>query len=368
MLDEWKEYFQYTVPPKYLGRLRLLLDRDRIKSSGRDKGDGTHACPVLGITRPLSIVARGRLFGLGPCPDGGRWPWPENKRIDDAMGMLPKWLGIGCGPDTGPDDRSWLPEYVEEYAREYAKERHARAKGQRQGLEELAEKYQDRAATLYDGWADYMKAKEYYSSTVFDIWDANDENRLTYERIVANAIRRGPLRRYYLAGRPEVMDSLMGERNGIFAWGKRERILAATVAYLLQAGPRSGEGRLPTPVVRFSLCDLSAWLGYETELEKKDVEPWRYVDGSRGLNEGILRPVRGAGLYHMGEHWLRDGDWQLIDATEGDDELDAFLEGHGRDYSFWSECPLPKDMGKNGKLGRDEKRSGLLLEGVRYRR
>lgn len=140
------------------------------------------------------------------------------------------------------------------------------------------------------------------------------------------------------------------------------------MAYLLQAGPRSGEGRLPTPVVRFSLCDLSAWLGYETELEKKDVEPWRYVDGSRGLNEGILRPVRGAGLYHMGEHWLRDGDWQLIDATEGDDELDAFLEGHGRDYSFWSECPLPKDMGKNGKLGRDEKRSGLLLEGVRYRR
>lgn len=264
----------------------------------------------LGLERILMIIARYFIYEDGVEYDEGL------KRADAAIRM---WCGHTS--DGKIDDRLseeyeylkenypwieyWLPDYLRETAiNETEKEM------------EIVEK----------GIAELMGRKKSFSvSSLNKSPNKNDFKAIRYDKIVSNAaVSRGPLKRYYLACSEAEWDIALRKEGGRRPTQKQKDYIIKTIAaYMLERSLKQRADNSPRfePI---NYMDITNWAEISTRLYKNKYKTFvvsgrplfTFQSGFSG-NTAKIKPDR---------KWFEACGWQLIDATDDDSELDAFLD------------------------------------------
>ena len=289
MLDEWKEYEEYTFD---LSQKPFACSL-RLKNVTLQKG-------LSGISRAMTVVARHGLFEEIPeepaFPGGfqsarivsadafGERPEEEQKgRIRYAKDCVRLWCGdsleiVPCSAEQ-VKLKDWLPRYLtvltekeknplsEEDALKLRKDLVYRITG-KNPRKETTDAGTDFAGLLAS-CAAAGTGMEFgpFHEVIFENEEAeqNDFNKVTYDRIIARALRQGPLKKYYLAaerdyeedckkdskedGKEDSKDKILyikGNAAGVRL--KSDLLLKITAAYLLADRKKKSEMRLAGPV------------------------------------------------------------------------------------------------------------------------
>ncbi len=298
MLDETKELNLYTFNvgdakafPVEGTMLRLV------------KGKDSFDC----IPRALEIISRYALFCDGATPE------TAVMRVDDVLDLLRDWCGFSGendGRQTIPGMEKcheWMKGYIKAYCDVF---------------------FTGDERTLTRAWNKRKKALEAGMFAPQGL-SVSDANAITFEASVARALRKGPLKRWCMVGRLAPGDACTTserKKDGSFkkvSARNAPTILVLTAMCLMELD--KGAGVPESGFVPINLRELSLWLGRGKEFDRDIIESWRY-DGEQLFVQS--REQSGVKPWKISQAWLDDGQWQLIDVTEGKTALARFCEEH----------------------------------------
>lgn len=173
MLDELIEFKQYT------GTIaNSRFDVDTAGKKGR----------FVGLDRPLSIIARYELERLGFFDESSADMSDEElleTMLPKVVTALKSWLGFESDSSYAYD--MWFMKYF--------KKLYADAEGKKQ-------------AELY--WDEFQESSKKMDITLFGFVNSEENYLLssTYQKVIAEAVLRGPLKKYYLVCKPGFADEL----------------------------------------------------------------------------------------------------------------------------------------------------------------
>lgn len=246
MLNEIGEFEQYTAP-----------QANRLKYYTLIKGN------FSGLERAMTIIARRVIFGLNDEP---------RHTVEEARDCLKIWLGFKT--DENPlVPTGWLPAYIKGLTPQTA--------NINKRLEELREK--DNA---FDRSVFMLNKKEFRS--------------ITYERVIANALLFGKLRRYYLICNFKADDDVYKYLNTLAKGNgsKKELVLKVTAFYLLQRRLSDQEW------VPFNQMNFMNWLTSATKPENWKLDEFKFRE--KPLFEKInVTPLKVVKL-NVNSSWLEN--------------------------------------------------------------
>lgn len=379
MLNEWLEYAQYTyLPEGKTGPARLKQK--------------TICNKLAGITRAMTIVARKHMFEYdGP----------------DRFAYVKKEIRMWCGDISAEEAESitccWLPEYLirilgmkhldalENAVNERAEETdgseynrishtlcafrkdfdsvHFRDSRIREKLEKEAEELKklckdldkeisQSCTSLYKVTCALHTLNSRFSSRGFSkrMFDTriikseqNDFKQVVYDRILADALVEGPLKRYYLVCKENGLslityESEQNNRSVVAGpedkWSPRMKtkadiILKATAVYLLELNARDSAGCYGG-MVPVNKTDLYNWIVSNTNL---DTLHHYYIDNRQLFIDECKANVSYLGIDSA---WMQSCGWKVI----AEEELDSYLEKNP-DAVFYSDFGSTEYLRKN---------------------
>lgn len=378
MLNEWLEYVQYTyLPEGKTGSARLKHK--------------TICNQLAGITRAMTIVARKHMFEY----DG-----PE--RFVYAKKEIRMWCGDISAEEAKSLSCCWLPRYLililgakhldalEKAVNERENETDSsdysricntirvfrsdfdpvRVKDSRirEKLEEEAEelkklckdldkeisqpckslyKVTGALLTLYSRFSPRGFSKRMFDTRTIKS-EQNDFKQIMYDRILADALAEGPLKRYYLVCKENglsqiTFESKQGNHNVVAGpehkWSVRMKtkadiIMKATAVYLLELNARGSAGCYGD-MVPVNKTDLYNWIVSNTNL---DTLHHYYID-----NRQLFSDVCKANVSYMSidSDWMKSCGWKVIE----EEELDSYLK-ENPDAIFYSDFGCEKYLRK----------------------
>ena len=235
MLNELREYEEYTIPvDKLAGDGRLLYDNLKDDHSG--------------IDRAMTTVARHFLFRNAEKTPGGT----EDLRPDVgyAQKALKAWCGF-LGEEAAEEPElqainGWLQAYIQ----------HLNSQGKgRSGIKDISGKKTQFSQKLFT-----VKTQKPSPGTRKN-GSGNNYKKITYERVIADALLLGPLSRYYLiCETDELFQRWTVQKNGKTVRPEKPNgikdvnlLLLLTAACLL-GFPTSGRRFVP-----FNKVDVNNW-------------------------------------------------------------------------------------------------------------
>jgi len=182
--------------------------------------------------------------------------------------------------------------------------------------------------------------------------DTNDFKKTTYEKIIADAIAAGPLKRYYLVCEHEDLSEIKyiqdsGKETTPFSKTQMKRtdsnkkkhdfVLKEIAAFMLEQEFRRAED-LYDSIVAVNNTDMANWMVSTPETAKVNR---RYQIAGRPLflNDMIANNVTRLGI---DKQWMESCGWRVIE--EGN--LDAYLEEHP-EAVFYSDAGCGQYLQKN---------------------
>lgn len=329
MLNEFAEFEAYTMALdniktegnktlKNIARDAKVVNLEPLlRRSASNKG----GMPQLnGIERPMSIIARFFLFDDSSAADCD--PEDRIRRADAALhlwcGLVPAELDPSAEAiydnikSVYPDLNGWLQEYTCKIA-----------------------------PGFYDDMVKVLKGRRgHFSKNAFQMM-YEPLQAVSYEKIIANAVvAGGPLSQYYLVCKCKDWERDMYKKT---AAGEkrlndkdRDRILKMTAAILIGNKRR---GRAPADLTYHNVnrSALSIWIG-----TRVDGSAFNYCYQRTPAFESrkLSRNEKDNGSeVRINKTWLDRCGWAIIDATEGDDELDAFLSANPDGIYFRDNIP-----------------------------
>ena len=298
MLNEIREYEQYTAPPE------SLTDKNecRLKYATLIKTQ------FSGLERAMTIVARRHL--------------PLNPTEEDTAKvrrLLKVWCGFGkedeaaeCGVCYG-----WLKKYMVQMCRLHIwadvtdeetrakflgclpqitlqgnKENWDAVQTQGEALKAVAKVPAEKIISTAKALATWEKRAAYLAQGLFAVQytankSDNDLHRICYDKIIANALELGPLKNYVLAAKLDpfkagLIKKYTRFRNKGAAITKntsQDTVLKFTAAYLRQ---RAETGR-EYAVINFA--DMSNWVNLQDpKFDNAKLSEYRLADGSTVFN------------------------------------------------------------------------------------
>lgn len=246
MLNEIGEFEQYTAP-----------QANRLKYYTLIKGN------FSGLERAMTIIARRVIFGLNDEP---------RRTVEEARDCLKIWLGFKTAENplvpTG-----WLPAYIGNL--------NPQTETVNKRLEELRKK--DAA----------------FDRSVFRLTE-REFRAITYDRVIANALIFGKLRRYYLVCNFKADDDVF-KSSGILSKRKKSRrdlALKLTAFYLLQRRLTAQEW------VPFNRMNFMNWLTSATKPENWKLDEFKFRE--KPLFEKInVTPLKVVKL-NVNSNWLEN--------------------------------------------------------------
>lgn len=395
MLNELLEYQQYTYP--------LETEHPAIRLKHK-----TLCNQLSGTTRSMTVIARKSVFDHS-----------SSERIERTKNGLRVWCGDPKGkPDEASENivDAWLPNYMinhlgeekaiifEQYLMtepgldhlprysevcDLFKDVHDDfrfevflEKDKREALMDKAkrlelfckelgedEKQRKKSINHFSPVYNIMKAlvvligrygslnynKEMFNLNLARV-DKNDFKKIMYDKIIADAITAGPLKRYYLVcdhadfsqirvktAKKTTYPFQKTDRQGRWSMpttNKADLIMKTIAAFLLEQEFRNAENTYEgqVPVV---LTDIANWLAGNTKVEKKELEKF-------GIESGplfTLDLIDNVATIGIDTEWMKSCGWRVIP----EDQLDDYLSGHP-DAVFY----------------RDDGAGQFLQKGVRY--
>lgn len=217
MLNEIGEFEQYTAP---CGK--------RLKYGTLIKGN------FSGLERAMTIIARRVIFGLNDEP---------RRTVEEARDCLKIWLGFKT--DENPlVPTGWLPAYIGNLTPQTAK--------------------------INDRLEELPKKDATFDRSVFRLTE-KEFRAITYDRVIANALILGKLRRYYLVCNFKADDDVF-KSSGILSKRKKSRdlVLKLTAFYLLQRRLNDQEW------VPFNQMNFMNWLTSATKPENWKLDEFTF--------------------------------------------------------------------------------------------
>ena len=319
MLDEIREFEQYTEDINEIkGKEGRLTKRPLNKSYG-------------GIPRAMLIIARHYMF---QNPD-----FTKEEQVEYARKALRIWCGARKEGDEVEDSEkidSWIIRYAVKLGLDEDK------------ITQLKEKPQSYEKTIYslEDKNQEKKKKEKKKKT-------NDQNKILYDHVLAEAMAMGKLKRRYLVceGDP-FKDNLICNGMQKISDGKRgqndkDKILKFTAAYLV------GKSREEQATVCIKLVDLVNGIQVSS-LENKDLVSFVYREENDSIENGmpLIRKIKIGNsknnnrcAYKLPKSWT--DRFQVVDEEDLDHVLDqmvnpiffsdlgaghSLLEGQGKRY------------------------------------
>lgn len=310
MLNEKLEVSEYmydiklsTIRPKRIKRSVLLWQND-----------------LLGLERFLTMIARFFIYEDGADYEEGL------RRADAAIHMWCGHIPENISEDKLADQYEylqknypWLDCWLPEYLRECVSHE-----------DEAAMEQVEKGITVLAG-----KKPGFSVSSLNKQPRENDFKAIRYDKVIANAaVSRGPLKMYYLACKYADWDTKIHGKSGKkLTAGQHDRILKTVAAYLLERSVKLRRDEAP----RFELInymDITYWAtgsrrlsrGEYAGLSVRNRALFSFMKGMSG-NSAKIKPD---------PEWFAACGWELIDATEDDSLLDAFLDNNP-DGIFYSD-------------------------------
>ena len=332
MLNEIREYTEYTSAIEDMPVLRLMPELFMEKNKLR------------GLVRAMTVVARAELERVGYFEA----PLEQQRElIEGVIAKLRQWCGFGedvqnnLEQDEAAD--AWLKCYYEK------------------AIEPLG-----RPGTL--SWAEVVKKKEkQFETTIVGAVNKSSETdtmlAISYEKVVANAVHIGPLKRYYLVCREGAEEALESNGNKLRVYGKKRKqkdcekadnVLRLVAAYLLKQRLTGTEAN------QVNMTDLGYWAQnkkvcdseYFRSVNKGKEYGIQYkkkrIYSSETIKKNITKIV-------VNPQYLADFDFQLVEEEE--------FAGVASGYTFFSDFgagkPLQKEM-RYDKTKRKERDKDVL--------
>ena len=276
MLDEIREYGLYTCP----------IDESLFEEGGshRLRWHTFVENGWSGLPRAMEVIARKRLFAEGD----GSWPSPE--RMQEAEEELSRWVAWADEPSQAEGIDCWVQRYLQAFCNVRCKTKSARN-------------------SVMKDWR--ARSEQGFAGMLFDPEEQwrDDRNRTTFQRVIANALRQGPLQVRYLAGNERAIDGIESDARKL---DKRSRkyVYALTALFMLADGYERDGG-----VISVSWDALFGWLEVDRKTPPTDAAAkWTYAGAPLFETESS----RTGDLWHISEQWLDDGGWRIVSADDGD--------------------------------------------------
>ncbi len=155
----------------------------------------------------------------------------------------------------------------------------------------------------------------------------NDFKMVLYEKIIAEALNKGALCRYYLACSADALESISG-----YSEANRDLILKTTAAFFLC---RSNPSLKFAPINR---TDIANWSVDKQNPNKFTLEDYELSDGTK-----LFYTVRlGGNVTKLSLH----EDWLKCFCLVGEEDIDAWLSDHG-DRIYFSDAGSQDYLRKN---------------------
>ena len=295
MLDEKREYEEYTLPPAPDSPRRL---------KHCTLGEGGFS----GVRRAMTVTARGALFA------GGKRV-PDAADVERARRALRRWCGFL--PEEG---EGWLPRYYEQLLLDAGTEQGKSVRGLEEDRKRLLRR--DKAggfpldAEWSASWGEMLDGSE----------GGNNRKAVFYDGILADALDAGPLQRRFLvcSGADPFEEVFAGGARidrrcgGRYFAGDADRILKLAAAFLLGRTNRFQE------TAQINKRDVTNWTTTNSLAKKTESYAlFRYGAENEPLIEDLRRAVFGnACKLRVHPGWL--GRYGF--AAAGEEELPALRE------------------------------------------
>ena len=312
MLDEYKEFEEYTYdigniqdPPE---RIRWgMLQVRYSQKTGRGKYS------FAGMNRPLSVIARFFLFRDGASVKEAA------ARAQEVKNILCCWCGSAAGiPGNLPAEYAhldrWFPRYlttiipdsIDDAGREKVLQNQCQKAGERKEKGYLRKVFPNRISD-YDYFA------------------------IGYDRVIANALRTGPLHRYALGVMEGAFDAVE-KRGGVSGSRRRsskkgEMLARVTGIAMMSAPACSGEtpGTVPGEFM-INPTDLGNWYTSKIKIEKRHYACFIY-NGEDFLEECDQIGKTGT-IYCLNRKWVECFRPMLVRTDQEGDVPETFIREH----------------------------------------
>ena len=318
MLNEYIEVREYISPLGRGAAQQCRLHRPIFAKLNNKTKERT--CEFNGLERVMTMIARFFLFH-----DGAQ----DDERIMRAEAALRLWCG-----DIEDKNRS----------ESGLKEQYAYLEEQYPWLENWLQKYLEEGVPCAKKPGEEKEIIEKAINTLnarrerfgYSSYDSkmkiNDYKAIKYDKIIANALSAGgPLKRYYLVCEDPHWDAkiyaITKKKQGKPKDGQKDRILKTIAAYLLERNRKArpiDDGALRYEPV--NKTNLSFWAKNNSDIENKDLT--LFAVSGRPLFFSETGPSGNVGKIKPDSEWFAACGWQLIDGTEDDTALDAYLGSH----------------------------------------
>jgi len=162
----------------------------------------------------------------------------------------------------------------------------------------------------------------------------NDINKIRYDKIVANAINEGPLRKRYLVCKTNDLGiKSITEKNPEgkkLNNGQIDRMLKLAAAWLI----KKDEAPEGTNNVLITKADVSNWTKSKNKLEPDETDKYRFNNEKVFCFTRVTGNLSSLTKMRLNPKWMERMDFHIVD----EDKLDDFLSEHP-DYKFF------KDLG-----------------------
>ena len=332
MLDEIRELNLYTFNPDDEAAFPREGAMIRLPKKDKKRNEFT------GISRAFELIARHCLFSQAV---------PQEKlatQAQKAVMALRDWCGLADQDEQQYKTElaglecchNWMPRYISTYC-EVMK------------LPKSATKN-----ALLAQWKMGVKDYDLPAFTKRSI-RSSDFNRISIELSVARALRKGPLKRWCMAGKLNPQETCVDSKKDGTPGNHIDvrtipTILAFTASCLTALGKTGG-----TPQAGFipvDLGELGRWLGRK-ELEKGNLTNRLYEYGE-GQYEPLFtqrEEISGVKQWRVLQRWLDDGEWQLIDITEDFASLERFKAEHQNEgFHYYIDASYDDPQFERGRL------------------
>ena len=296
MLDEVREYGLYTIEPPR----NLKKEQCRLKFANLIKKD------FGGLVRAMTIIARQYIFSEGD--------FDEEKVCGRLASWCDGWLNQYIRHTFLAQDLESLSGRIKdgtlldllhgmEPDREIDGLMAARDEflSKATGLDKESKELFGRVSSTISALKELKGKKTYFAKSLFDVGNTgdrvkqdttqkkNDYHKITYDRIIANALEQGRLHRYYLVCKSNSLpfDSVRKFTEKNKGSGKKlvstdkDLLLKMTAAYLLQQTGYA-PGYAPEYVV-ITLTDISNWMIKKDKPSNFELDKYKFVNTGEGL-------------------------------------------------------------------------------------
>ena len=343
MLDEILEYQQYSFNTDNVAEhVKRLKHKTLITSN------------FSGITRTLTIVARFFYFKFYESDEH----WKEKTK--QAMAI---WLGFKADeiPEETKEVQRWLPQYVEKVLLKAKMEELAmwldqsklndeekeeikalmgkvsespRQRSKIQAAGELCEKCESYGFVPQNKlvhkaiWnieqflLSLSRKKAHFEESTYNDVGENDLYTLTYDSVLGNALRRGALKRYYLACDHLITEKITKARGrSRLADNDYDIIMKMTACCMLEL---SRKGASQSIFVHVNKSDFNNWL-VKDKCSSQDLLQYNYnkkpLFEERLVGNNIIQ-VR------LNQQWMDDCGFEILQETQGTDVIQDYLKEH----------------------------------------